>query len=73
MRARYVVAFIPKCFKCLMLVSSGPVFGFLYCIFCVLFRNSDLCFLYLFYFLSMILLLCIVEYFVVLVNCLFKR
>ena len=38
---KYVFAFWPKCFKCLMWTSSGSVvFLTCYCWFCVLFINS---------------------------------
>ena len=70
MCVRYVTAFWPKCFKRLMLMSSGPV-ELLFSTCCIVFWSEIktclfCCFLS---FCLLTLLLCIVEYFVVSVNC----
>ena len=72
MCVRYVIAFWPIYFKCSMLISSGSVdlfvFSLLHCLFCVLFKTVAcvFCSFFIFFFLSMTLLACVVEYFVVL-------
>ena len=77
MCVRYVIAFSSKCFKCLMLISPGPVELLLLdcCIACfVSCSEIGTCvFCSFLIFLSMTLLLCIVDYFVALLNCFLKR
>ena len=70
----YLIVFWPKCFKCLMLMPSGPVklLCLAFCIACFVSSSEivicDFC--SFFTYLSMALLLCIVVYIVVLITCL---
>ena len=72
MCVRYAIAFGPKCFKCLMLMSSGPIelIFLAYCIACFVSCSEIMTcvFCSFFIFLYMTRLMCVVEYFVVLVN-----